>query len=78
MMLRRLLVGQGQVLPKSLKVPPVALVETTVEYRVRFWAETKFFWDAHNSVLEDLRTVFEEDGITMSYPHVNVHIMDEK
>ena len=33
-MLLRLLVGQGQVLPSSLKVPPVALVETTVEYRV--------------------------------------------
>lgn len=62
--------------------PPQAVVfaygSSTVEYRVRFWAETKFFWDAHNSVLEDLRTVFEEDGITMSYPHVNVHIMDEK
>ena len=34
LMLLRLLVGQGQVLPSSLKVPPVALVETTVEYRV--------------------------------------------
>lgn len=33
-MLLRLLVGQGQALPSSLKVPPVALVETTVEYRV--------------------------------------------
>lgn len=33
-MLGRLFVGHGQALPKSLNVPPVPLVETTVEYRV--------------------------------------------
>ena len=31
----RLFVGHGQAFPNSLKVPPVALVETTVEYLVR-------------------------------------------
>lgn len=33
-MLVKLLDGQGQALPKSLNVPPVALVDTTVEYLV--------------------------------------------
>ena len=31
----RELSGQGQVLPSNLKVPPVPLVATTAEYRVR-------------------------------------------
>lgn len=34
-MLRRLFAGHGQALPNNLNVPPVALVDTTVEYRVR-------------------------------------------
>lgn len=48
-MLVRLLDGQGQAFPSSLKAPPVALVETTVEYLVLVriaqavtWAQQRF------------------------------------
>lgn len=58
------------------QVVVVSYGDSAVEYRVRFWAKTEFFWDAHNGVLEDLRRAFEEDGITMTYNHLNVHIID--
>ena len=52
--------------------------ESAIEYRVRFWAETPHFWDANNTALEELRRAFEEDGVTMTYNHLNVHLVDGK
>ena len=60
------------------QVVVAAYGESAVEYRVRFWAKTEHFWDAYNGVLEDLRRAFEEDGVTMTYNHLNIHIMDKK
>ncbi len=60
------------------QVVVAAYGESAVEYRVRFWAKTEHFWDAYNGVLEDLRQAFEEDGVTMTYNHLNIHIMDKK
>lgn len=51
--------------------------ESAVEYRVRFWARTEDFWDAHNTALEEIRRCFEEDGVTMTYNHLNVHLVDK-
>lgn len=51
--------------------------ESAVEYHVRFWAKTENFWDAHNASLEEIRRCFEEDGVTMTYNHLNVHLVDE-
>lgn len=62
--------------------PPQVVVsaygESAVAYRVRFWASTEVFWDAHNAALEEVRACFKEDGITMTYNHLNVHLVDEK
>lgn len=52
--------------------------EGTVSYRVRFWAKTDDYWDAYNSSLEELRRCFAEDGLTMAYNHMNVHIVEKK
>lgn len=67
--------------PNVLKEPaPVVVVtnygESAVEYHVRFWAEVGHFWDVNNASLEEIRRAFEEDGVTMTYNHLNVHIMD--
>ena len=62
--------------------PPQVVVsaygESAVAYRVRFWASAEVFWDAHNAALEEVRACFLEDGITMTYNHLNVHLVDEK
>lgn len=52
--------------------------ESAISYRVRFWAKTEDYWDAYNSSLEEIRRCFAEDGLTMTYNHLNVHIVDEK
>ena len=50
--------------------------ENGIEYRVRFWTKTDDFWDAHFQSLEEIHRCFKEDGITITYNHLNVHIVE--
>ena len=50
--------------------------ESAIQYRVRFWTKTEDYWDAHFQSLEEIRRCFEEDGIIMTYNHLNVHIVE--
>lgn len=60
---------------------PVVLVdsygESAIQYTVRFWAKTEDYWNAYSTSLEAVRRRFDEDGITMTYNHLNVHIIDQ-
>ena len=51
--------------------------ESSIEYHVRFWAKTEDYWDAHFRSLEEIRKAFAEDGVTMTYNHLNVHIVEK-
>ena len=67
--------------PGVLDDPPPQVVvtayrESSVEYHVRFWAPVDAYWDACNSSLEAIRDAFREDGVSMTYNHLNVHIVD--
>ena len=50
--------------------------ESSIEYHVRFWAKTDDYWDAHFRSLEEIRRAFAEGGVTMTYNHLNVHIVE--
>lgn len=65
--------------PKALQdpVPFVRLSaykDSCIDYTVRVWCETVDYWDLYFDLLEQVRTAFEQQGITMTYPHVNIHI----
>ena len=67
--------------PGVLDDPPPQVVvtayrESAIEYHVRFWAPVDAYWDACNSSLEAIRDAFREDGVSMTYNHLNVHIVD--
>ena len=67
--------------PHVLEDPPPQVVvtaygESAIEYHVRFWAPVDAYWDACNSSLEAIRDAFREDGVSMTYNHLNVHIVD--
>lgn len=50
--------------------------ESSIEFRVRFWTKTDDYWDAHFQSMEEIRRCFAEDGIIMTYNHLNVHIVE--
>ena len=51
--------------------------ESSIEYHVRFWTKTEDYWDAHFRSLEEVHRAFAEDGVTMTYNHVNVLIVED-
>lgn len=48
--------------------------ESTINYVVMAWCKTEDYWTTLFEINKNIKTVFEEDGVAMSYPHINVHM----
>ena len=48
--------------------------ENAIEYSLRVWVKTPDYWDVYFAIMERVKTVFDEQGIEMTYPHLNVHL----
>lgn len=48
--------------------------ESAVEYVLRVWTASEHYWDVYYGITENVRVCFAEAGITMTYPHLNVHL----
>ena len=59
---------------------PAAVVtrfgESAVEYHVRCWSRVDTYWDANYALLEHIKACFDKHGLTMTYNHLNIHILD--
>ena len=54
-----------------------AYKDSTVEYVVRVWVKNPDYWDVHFSLNEKVRESFTRNGVSMSYAHMNVHIVEK-
>ena len=45
-----------------------------IHYSVRVWANTEHYWDVYHKVNYNVKKVFDQRGIEMSYHHINVHL----
>ena len=72
------LVQAGTVDKVLLDPAPVALVtsygESAINYALRLWVNSADYWDVYFAVNQRVKAVFDENGIAMTYPHLNVHI----
>lgn len=48
--------------------------EGTVEYILHVWSSTENYWPTLFAVNENIKAVFEAEGVKMSFPHMNVHL----
>ena len=48
--------------------------ESAINYVLRVWTKTEDYWDVYYVITQKIKTVFDETGIEMTYPHLNVHI----
>lgn len=48
--------------------------ESTINYQLRFWVDCNDYWTATFEVNQKIKTVFDQQGVQMSYPHLNVHL----
>ena len=72
------LVEAGKV-DKVLTDPaPVAFVtaygESAIQYSLRVWAKNENYWDVYFAANRKVKDIFDQRGIAMTYPHLNVHL----
>lgn len=59
--------------------PFVALSEykgSCIEYVVRLWCKNSDYWSVYYGMNERVRQSFAQNGINMTYEHMNVHIVE--
>ena len=59
---------------------PQALImnygESSIEYALRVWVKSADYWDVYFALNKRVKDIFDEQGILMTYPHLNVHIQN--
>lgn len=65
--------------PTALDTPaPYAAISTyadsTVGYILQVFSTSEDYWTTLHAVNRNIKTVFEQMGVIMTYPHLNVHI----
>ena len=49
---------------------------SSVEYTVRVWCKTADYWTVYYDLMEAVGAAFDAHGVSMSYPQMNVHVLD--
>lgn len=52
----------------------VAHGPSSIDFAVRVWCDSKNYWTIHASLLEKVKIKFDEEGINIPYPQMDVHI----
>ena len=70
--------------PKTLSgegVDPMVRVSgynaNDIAYTVRAWCAGGDYWDVYFDLMDAIKPAFDKNGISMSYPHVNVHMIEK-
>ena len=45
-----------------------------INYTLRVWVNNADYWDVYFAVTQNVKKIFDERGIIMTYPHLNVHL----
>ena len=48
--------------------------ESAINYLVHVWCNTDDYWTTLFEVNKNVQAIFQEKGLTMTYPHLNVHL----
>lgn len=51
--------------------------EHCVEYVLRVWVNTADYWDVYFAIQSRVNDAFAANGVSMTYPHMNVHLVKE-
>ena len=65
---------------KSEPAPFIALSQykdSCIEYVVRLWCKNSDYWAVYFGMNERVRAAFDRNGISMTYEHMNVHIIEK-
>lgn len=49
----------------------------SIEYVLRMWVPTDDYWTVNFRLMNAMKAVFDAKGIEMTYPHLNVHVVEK-
>ena len=52
--------------------------DSAIEYALRVWCANADYWTVYNDLKDSLQPAFAKAGVEMTYPHMNVHMMENK
>ena len=72
------LVQAGTVDNALLEPAPAAVItgygDSAIGYSLRVWVRPENYWDVYFLVMQRVKEIFDQKGIEMTYPHLNVHL----
>lgn len=48
--------------------------DSAIDYTLRVWVNNADYWNVYYAITENVQVVFQQKGIQMTYPHLNVHL----
>lgn len=48
--------------------------DSVITYQLRYWVNGSDYWSTYFEINKNIKIAFDEAGIEMSYPHLNVHL----
>lgn len=73
------LVLAGTVDNALLDPAPAAVItsygDSAINYSLRVWVKPEDYWDVYFLVNQRIKDIFDQQGIEMTYPHMNVHMV---
>lgn len=55
-----------------------ALADSSVNFNFRVWVKTEDYWDVYYDMLEKVKLTFDEKGISIPYPQLDIHTDSNK
>lgn len=72
------LLQAGTVDKVMLDPAPMAVIDTygegAINYSLRVWTRSEDYWDVYYVINQNVRDIFEAQGIKMAYPHMHVYM----
>ncbi len=70
---------QAGTVDKALLEPaPFAAIsgyeDSAIRYTLRVWARSEDYWNVYFQINQRIKDIFDQQAITMTYPHLNVHL----
>lgn len=67
---------------KILRDPAPAILltdygDSAITYTVRVWVKSADYWPVNGALRERIRDSFDRHGVTMTYNHLNIHMMKD-
>ena len=50
--------------------------DSAIQYVVRAWCANEDYWTVYFDLMDAIKPAFDGAGIEMTYPHVNVHMVE--